>query len=75
MGIQIQRDRDTGMPRRSATVLGFTSCSRCGHYHFRANALRITLVAAIELRVYPTRESLHGLVSVVDRSDPDLYGS
>jgi len=33
--------------------------------------LGIILVAAIGLRVYPTRESLRGPVSVVDRSDHD----
>ena len=46
-----------------------------GHVSGSWKRLGIISVAAIELRVYPTRESLHGPVSVVDRSDPDLYGS
>ena len=40
-------------------------------YRFRANGLGVFLVAVIELRVYPTRGALRGLVSVVDRSDRD----
>ena len=59
--------RLAGLPGAQVVFLVVSS----GHYRFRANVLGITSVVAIELRAYPTRESLHDPVSEVDRFGPD----